>query len=201
LDKRETRADEEKACYSEGSPTELIDLTLELDATDQLEEPEKHPEIVRYGLHPSLAMLESMMQSQSLKGENEKSPLVLFIWGPMRIKPVRLTSLRISEETFDPKLNPIRVKVDICMRVVEGSELKKGTAAYNLYVNNLSRKNSFASMYRKHSVVRNYIKKTRSDVRRSLSVKKPTLRKSTNVKYRRPRHPIRLRKQLKPNTR
>ena len=37
----------------------------------------------------------------------------LFVFGPKRIVPVRITELSITEEAFDTNLNPIRAKVSL----------------------------------------------------------------------------------------
>ena len=44
-----------------------------------------------------------------------EGPMVLFVWGPTRVLPVRLTSLSITEEAFDTLLNPTRAKVDLTL--------------------------------------------------------------------------------------
>src|SRR5215207_7087324 len=48
-----------------GPPVETINLTVELDASDQLAEPEQHPQIVQHGLHPALAALELLLYPRS----------------------------------------------------------------------------------------------------------------------------------------
>jgi hypothetical protein len=178
----EASTDDERVRYNKGLPTELINLTLELDAADQLEVPGKHPDTVQNGLYPSLAALESMMYSESFEARQAKPPVVLFIWGPKRMVPVRLVSLKVSEEAFDPKLNPIRTKIDICMRVVERSELRKGSLGYHLYGTHLNQKNSMALLYRQRSLVRKYFEKVASDIRQNLAAENSQLRKRTNVK-------------------
>jgi len=51
------------------------------------------------------------------------APLSLFIWSKNRIVPVRLTDFSITEEAFDPALNPIRAKVSLGMRVLSVNDL------------------------------------------------------------------------------
>ena len=51
------------------------------------------------------------------------APLTLFIWSKNRIVPVRLTDFSITEEAFDPELNPIRAKVSLGMRVLNVDDL------------------------------------------------------------------------------
>ena len=52
-----------------------------------------------------------------------ESPLILFVWSRFRIVPVRITELSITEEAFDPKLNPIRAKVSLGLRVLSVNDL------------------------------------------------------------------------------
>ena len=52
-----------------------------------------------------------------------EAPLTLFVWGVKRILPVRLTELSITEEAYDPNLNPIRAKVSLGLRVLNYHDL------------------------------------------------------------------------------
>jgi hypothetical protein len=45
-------------------------------------------------------------------------PVVLFVWGPGRIVPVRLTSFSIEEQAYSPLLYPIRAKVSIGLKIL-----------------------------------------------------------------------------------
>lgn len=113
-----------------GPPKETITLTVEVDATDQLEE--ANPIATAGGIYPTLAALEMMVYPKSalviantvltLAGTIEVSPMpapmTLLIWGALRVLPVRLTGFTITEEAFDPKLNPILAKVELSMTVL-----------------------------------------------------------------------------------
>jgi hypothetical protein len=51
-------------------------------------------------------------------------PTVLFVWGPGRIVPVRITSLTITEKLYDPVLlNPTHAEAAIGIRVLTPEEL------------------------------------------------------------------------------
>ena len=52
-----------------------------------------------------------------------EAPLILFVWGVSRILPVRLNELTITEEAYDPNLNPIRAKVSLGLRVLTYRDL------------------------------------------------------------------------------
>lgn len=44
--------------------------------------------------------------------------MVLFVWGPQRIVPVRVTQLSITETMYDTLLNPIHADVSITLQVL-----------------------------------------------------------------------------------
>jgi hypothetical protein len=50
-------------------------------------------------------------------------PLVLFVWGPQRIVPVRVTALTITEKLYDTFLNPTHADVQMTLRVLTDNEL------------------------------------------------------------------------------
>src|SRR5574341_183028 len=118
-----------------GPPQETIKLEVEIDATDQLEKAE--PSATTMGLYPTLAALEMLLYPKSaLVIANEvlarlgiieviqpEAPLTLLIWGLKRMLPVRLTQFTITEEAFDPQLNPIRAKVSLDLRVLTYQDL------------------------------------------------------------------------------
>lgn len=51
-------------------------------------------------------------------------PTVLFVWGPGRIVPVRVTNLSITEKLYDGLLNPIHAEAQLGLRVLTPEELK-----------------------------------------------------------------------------
>lgn len=129
-------------------PTHFINLTLYLDAADQGKDAEKNKISDESGLHPSLAVLESMMYPQAEEGKQVEQPVLLFVWGPKRILPVRIASLKVSEEAFDANLNPIKAKIDLCMRALDRSELKQGSLGYN----SLDQRSNLVALYRKQNI-------------------------------------------------
>jgi hypothetical protein len=50
-------------------------------------------------------------------------PIVLLVWGPGRIVPVRLTSFSVDEQSFSPILYPIRAKVSIGLKILTPNDL------------------------------------------------------------------------------
>lgn len=54
----------------------------------------------------------------------QQLPTVLFVWGPGRIVPVKVTSLNITEKLYDPLLlNPIHAEAQIALQVLTPEEL------------------------------------------------------------------------------
>jgi hypothetical protein len=45
-------------------------------------------------------------------------PVVMFVWGPGRIVPVRVTSFSVEEQAYSPLLYPIRAKVSIGLKIL-----------------------------------------------------------------------------------
>ncbi|MGI8917679.1 MAG: hypothetical protein ACR2H6_03680 [Pyrinomonadaceae bacterium] len=133
-----------------GPPVETIKLEVEIDATDQLEFPDQNPNTTEFGIQPQLAALETIVYPSSAQIQSNNSlassgtleiipmetPLILFIWSKNRVLPVRLTDFSITEEAFDPALNPIRAKVSIGMRVLSVNDLPfshKGSSLFMAY--------------------------------------------------------------------
>ena len=63
-----------------------------------------------------------------------QSALTLFIWSKHRILPVTLTEFSITEEAFDPALNPIRAKVTLGMRVLSVNDVGFDQKAGSLFM-------------------------------------------------------------------
>ena len=148
LDARGAGGDGEKgeAFRLSGPPKESITLSVEVDATDQLETGGTLASVS--GITPMLAALEMMLYPKSALviantilsavGTIEiipaDGPMILFVWGPTRVVPVRLTSLSITEEAYDTLLNPTRAKVDLSLTVLSYNDLKLSSPAQALFM-------------------------------------------------------------------
>jgi hypothetical protein len=62
--------------------------------------------------------------SQSSAVPASEVPVVLFVWGPQRIVPVRVTAFSITEKQFDVMLNPTHAEATITLTVLTPDELK-----------------------------------------------------------------------------
>lgn len=129
-----------------GPPKETITLSIEVDATDQLEQ--ANPLALTTGIYPTLSALEMMIYPKSalvivntvlsLIGTVEviptEAPMTLFVWGPARVLPVRLTSFSITEEAHDQLLNPLRAKVELSLTVLSYHDLKLTSPGHALFL-------------------------------------------------------------------
>jgi hypothetical protein len=133
-------------------PQETFSLTLELDATDALEEPGSHPVATIAGVADRISAMEmlcyppgpgalggllnvSVSVSIGAGGISASAgaaadvvprkdvPIVLFFWGPGRIVPVRIMSFSVEEQQYSPLLYPIRAKVSIGLKVLDENHL------------------------------------------------------------------------------
>jgi hypothetical protein len=152
----EQGADRAEATRLKGPPIETIKLDAELDATDQLELGDRQASDV--GIHPQLAALEMIVHPSSaqLQGNDRLSsagtleiapmlaPLSLFVWSKSRIVPVRVTELSITEEEFDPNLNPLRAKVSVSLRVLTVDDLGFSSKGGTLFMAHLVGKEQLA---------------------------------------------------------
>jgi hypothetical protein len=137
-----------------GPAVETIKVEAELDVTDQLEFPGDNPNAVQFGLHPQIAALESLVnpsvadlvaqialaQSGTIEIAPVEAPLAVFVWSAQRVVPVRVTEFSITEEAFDPLLNPIRAKVSLGMRVLSIDDLPFSHRGSTLFLGYLQRK-------------------------------------------------------------
>jgi len=149
--------DHMEALRLKGPPVESIKLEVEIDATDRLEVADS--QTTQVGIHPQLAVLETVVYptsshllanrgeaaSGSLEISPMEGPLTLFIFGPKRIVPVRITEFSITEEAFDTSLNPIRAKVSLGMRVLTVDDLGFDVKGGGLFMAYLQAKEQLAA--------------------------------------------------------
>lgn len=139
-------ADKSEAFRLTGPPKETITLSIEVDATDGIEQ--NDPLAVTLGVYPALSALEMLLYPKSLvvignaiaaaagilEVIPQEAPLTLFVWGPQRVLPVRVTSFSITEEAFDTSLNPMRAKVDLSLQVLSYYDLKITNPGYSIFL-------------------------------------------------------------------
>lgn len=152
--------DRSEALRLKGAPVETIKLEAEIDATDQLEFPDQNRTATQFGIFPQLAALETLIYPTSAQLNNSnrlakmgtleivpmETPLALFVWSKTRILPVRVTELSVTEEAFDPNLNPIRAKVSLGLRVLSVNDLGFDHKGGGLFMNYLQQKENFVGM-------------------------------------------------------
>jgi len=157
----EEGGDRSEALRLKGPPVETFKLEAEIDATDQLERAEQNQTTVQNGIFPQLAALETLVYPTSTTLQNNfnwsqagtleimpfEAPLTLFVWSAKRVVPVRITDFSITEEAFDPTLNPIRAKVSLGMRVLSIDDLYFSAKDGSLYMVYQRQKESLAKLY------------------------------------------------------
>ena len=144
---------------AQGPPNETIVMTVTINASEQLEEPDSNRTAVESGIYPILSMLEMILYPSSAKVEEVKSlstqgevqispadlPLVLLVWGESRVVPVLITGFTINESGFDVKLNPIAATVELSMKVLTYLELKSGSVGRDAFLAYQQHKEQHAS--------------------------------------------------------
>jgi len=149
--------DRTEAMRLKGPPVETLKLEAEIDATDQLEVGDATAKEI--GLHAQLAVLETLVYptSSSLRANNSQaqmgsieiapmeSSLVLFVWSKTRVLPVRITELSVTEESFDPALNPLRAKLNMSMRVLTVDDVAFAARSGSLFMSYLQQKEQLAN--------------------------------------------------------
>ncbi|MDO8586992.1 MAG: hypothetical protein Q7T82_08120 [Armatimonadota bacterium] len=115
-----------------GYPGETLSFTIAMEATDQLAK--GNPIARASGIYSRLAALEMLLYPTkdvagelALEGRSVppmQLPTVLFVWGPGRILPVRVSSLNITEKLYDSLLNPTHAEAVITLDVLTPSELE-----------------------------------------------------------------------------
>lgn len=146
-----------EALRLKGPPVETIKVEVEIDATDQLETAEST--VTQSGLHAILAALETLIYpfSTALQDNNSvaasgsieivatEADLTVFVFGPKRIAPVRITEFTITEEAFDVSLNPIRAKLSLGMRVLTIDDVPFEERSGGLFMSYLKSKEQLAA--------------------------------------------------------
>jgi len=151
--------DRSEAMRLKGPAVETIKVDAEIDATDAMELGDAT--VAALGVHPQLAALETVIypSSASLESNNTlaesgsleilpmETALVLFVFGQKRVLPVRLTDFSVTEEAFDPNLNPIRAKVSLGMRVLTVDDVRFADKAGSLFMGYLQQKEALRNEY------------------------------------------------------
>ena len=149
--------DRSEALRLKGPPVETIKLEVEIDATDALEAAQSPT--VSLGLHAQIAAIEALVHptsgslfannatasSGSLEIAPAEAPLTVFVFGPNRIVPVRITELSIVEEAFDTALNPLRAKISLGLRVLSVDDIGFNSKGGGLFMGYLQAKERLAT--------------------------------------------------------
>jgi hypothetical protein len=95
---------------------------------------------------PTSAALEAnaaLRQSGALEIVPMEQPLTLFVWGAGNILPVKLTSLSVNEDLFDPRLVPVTATATLGLRALSVADLgvtTRGGALFMAYLRGIERR-------------------------------------------------------------
>jgi hypothetical protein len=133
-----------------GMPGEQFDISIHLDAHEDIADGGASGGLASVsGVYTRLAAMEMLLYpadagSSSLLGQataaiagalggggapptatvpDSTVPITLFVWGPLRIVPVRLTGLTVTETLYDGILNPIHAEAKLQLKVLTPAEL------------------------------------------------------------------------------
>jgi hypothetical protein len=153
-----TPGDRAEALRLKGPPTEDLSVDVWFDAADGLETGSATASSV--GVYPQLAALEMLVYPKSaLVIANEvlsnlgvievippEAPLTIFVWGAKRALPVRVKSITVSEEAYDPHLNPILAKATLALSVLSYRDLGLLSAGGAMFMANQLIKEAMATV-------------------------------------------------------
>jgi len=140
------KSGQEEPNQASSPPTETFSITAYFSAADDMGGSAAEQIIPRlFGVGPQLAALEKMVYTEggmiseaigaavdaigdalglgrdtdpTVPVPRQETPRILFIWGTSRILPVKITSMTIDEEKYDPLLNPVQAKVTIGLSIL-----------------------------------------------------------------------------------
>ncbi len=136
----------EKNIESQCPALEYFNLTFELDSIEIDASPQTQTP-TQFGLHPALAMLESMMQPQE-GGSQTSLPIAIFKWGEKRLVPVSVVSMNVEEKSFDVILNPTRAAVSLTLKVLNAAEVNSNQAARKVFQTHQNDRKNLVEAYK-----------------------------------------------------
>ncbi|WP_226987119.1 hypothetical protein [Candidatus Nitrososphaera evergladensis] len=143
-----------------GPPKETITLKIEIDAADRLEKPEQNPSTVAMGIYPQLSALEMMIYPKSswaieknalaatgaIEIAPPEGPFTLFVWGPSRVVPVKISNFTITEQYYDQLLNPIVAEVSVSLDVLTYNDFRVTHPGYSVFLSHQILKETMAAI-------------------------------------------------------
>lgn len=133
-----------------GNPGESFSFTIAMDANDEIADGSAATAAIAEvsGVYSRLAALEMLLYpstagtsgllgavsaaASALTGAGSGAatqvpastlPVVLFVWGPGRIVPVRVTGLTVTEKLYNGTLSPTHAEAQVSLRVLTPAEL------------------------------------------------------------------------------
>ena len=166
----------------QGYPGEAFTFTLAMDASDPIADDTVGAGLAQAtGVYSRIAALEMLIQPSQASAKDgllgtvtsalanaipgggkdtsrdvpaNKLSVVLFVWGPGRVVPVRVTSLTITEQRFDALLSPIHAEAQVGLQVltpedvnaIKGDKLAVVAKGANAYTDSLRQALAIANL-------------------------------------------------------
>ena len=170
----ESAGDDSNPLAVKGTPAESFSLTIAMDANDMIADGSLAAraiavtsgiysrlaalEMLQYPVNPSDSLFATVSSAANVSISGEKVvrdvtvseiPTVLFVWGPERIVPVRVTTLTITETLYDTLLNPTHAEAQLELSVLIPEELdalsgKRAIIARTAYKYSLKKRQALA---------------------------------------------------------
>jgi hypothetical protein len=106
-----------------GGVATVIGSYARLAALEMLQYPMNSANALLGQVSSNLTNLPGKKIARKIKVPASEVPVVLFVWGPQRIVPVRIAKLDITEKLYDAALNPVQVEAQISLSVLTPDEL------------------------------------------------------------------------------
>jgi hypothetical protein len=130
-------ANDTTAADTGGTLKESFSITIRVDAEDRNPPPDR--DLEQYGVAPQIAAIEDLLYPAQTDSESTSTgqqgvkkarprPTVLFVWGPKRILPVRIASLKIDESVYNTLLHPVRAEIEVSLEVLGEAEARHDKA-------------------------------------------------------------------------
>ncbi|MBL4537977.1 MAG: hypothetical protein JKP96_04845 [Oceanicaulis sp.] len=130
------------------TPDEQYQMTIEIDALDNLPSKAQQQVAPTDGIYPLLSGLELLMgpsvsemranqtqlQAGTLQVAPYQAPSLLLDWGEKRIVPVTIASYSVDEDFFNAALAPMRASVQLGLRVVTSDDVRSANKLSKSYL-------------------------------------------------------------------
>lgn len=145
---------------SSGTIKQSFSVTMRLDFADRQESLTGFDE--EDGILPEIAAIEDLLypaeeEAQAASDGSDPvrvgaaRPTVLFVWGPNRVLPVRIASLKIDETVYNGRLNPVRAEIEASLEVLGEADARDGNAVQAALEHTNKQRRALARSFHAHT--------------------------------------------------